>query len=86
MTIFGLNFGTADSSSSASLVSIAGISTPCGTTSWTSDSSVQCQSPGGLGLNTSPVVTAFGMVGTGPTSFTYDGTECGAGGRRRQCA
>ena len=86
MTIFGLNFGTADSSSSASLVSIAGISTLCGSSSWMSDSSVQCQSPGGLGLDISPVVTVSGMVGTGPTSFTYDGTECGAAGRRRQCA
>ena len=86
VTIFGLNFGTTDSSSSASLVSIAGISTPCGTTSWFSDSSVQCQSPGGLGTKTSPVVTVGGMVGTGPASFTYDGTECGAAGRRGRCA
>jgi hypothetical protein len=86
LTIFGLNFGTTDLSSSASLVSITGISTPCGTTSWFSDSSVQCQSPGGLGLKISHALTVGGMVGTQQSLFSYDGTPPSAADLLARCA
>ena len=86
VTIFGLNFGTTDSSSSASLVNIAGISTLCNTSSWTSGTSVQCQSPGGLGTKTSTVVTVGGMVGTQQSLFSYDGTRPRVADLRGRCA
>ncbi len=78
LTIIGVDFGALHSASVSGVV--------CGTTSWTSGTSVGCRSPGGLGFNTSPVVTVALMVGTGPTLFSFDGTQPSADGRRERCA
>ena len=80
MTIFGLNFGALywSTTTTATLPSAL-----CGSSFWLSDSSIQCQSPGGLGTKTSTVLTIGGMVGTGSTSFSYDGTERWSVARQR---
>ncbi len=81
MSISGLNFGALHATATASVSGAV-----CGTTSWTSDSSVSCQSPGGLGLKISHALTVGGMVGTQQSLFSYDGTRPNAADRRGRCA
>jgi hypothetical protein len=81
VTIFGLNFGVIHSTTTASLPSAV-----CSTSFWTSDSSILCQSPGGLGLKISIALTVGGMVGTQQSLFSYDGTRPSAAGRLGRCA
>ena len=68
LTLAGLNFGTADPSLSASISATA-----CMTSSWLSQTSLLCVTPGGAGGAQDVVVEVGCMQGTGLGQFSYDG-------------
>jgi len=70
VTLNGQNFGQADETATARL----GF-TLCGTTSWTSSSTIVCLSPEGAGQALSLVMTIASLVGTQPQAYTYAAPE-----------
>ena len=69
LTVSGNNFGPiADSNQ---YVSIGG--TRCTTSSWVAATSMRCEQPAGTGAANAVIVSISAVVGTLPSSFTFDG-------------
>ena len=69
VTITGTNFGTSTSVVSAT---IGGVSSP--SCVWTSDSTMECEAPSGIGASNHIVdVTVGGQTSSSTAEFAYDG-------------
>jgi len=70
LTVMGLNFASLDTSPTV----LIGPATACQTTSWLTDTQVQCSSAeGGWGSSVYMQALVSSLVGTMPAMFTYDG-------------
>jgi hypothetical protein len=68
VTLSGFNFGAYSDYTPSVRIG----STGCGTSTWTSVSTVRCTLPSGDGAGQSPVMTIASLTGTISSAFTYD--------------
>ena len=68
ITITGANYGTSDSSVSATIGGVA--ASWC---IWINDNTIQCETPEGIGANNVVDVMVGGQTSTSDVDFAYDG-------------